>query len=215
MKTLYFVRHAESQANEQNLLASRRDFPLSAAGERQAAQVADAFMMLVGDDKPQLVVSSPLLRARQTAAAFIKAASAGTDSGSLPLIIRDELVEQELGIYSGLAYEELEDAPGYVHERSRRWDWVPDGGGESYSMIAERVKPFFAWLDKRYEDSILVVSHAVTMRLVRGHLENTLPSYPLEIARNGEIWKIEYSSLGTAHFIESLYFGDPVPERRA
>ena len=82
-------------------------------------------------------------------------------------------------------------------------------------MIANRVRPFFSWLDGRSEQEILVVSHAVTMRLIRAHLEMTLPEYPLPIARNGEVWKLSYQGLGTRHEIESLIYEDTVPEHRA
>ena len=208
---LYIVRHAESEANEKEILASRLPFPLSETGRRQAAVIARAFL---ADHRPDLVVCSPLVRSRQTAEYFVsEAASAGY--GSTPMVEREEITEQQLGRYAGMSYREIESAEGYVHDRGARWDWVPEGGGESYRMIADRVTPFFAWLDDRKEKEILVVSHAVTMRLIRAHLEMTLPEYPLPIAKNGEVWKLTYRGLGNRHEIESLIYEDTVPERRA
>lgn len=209
--TLYIVRHAESEANEKEILASRLPFPLSGTGRRQAAGIARAFLE---DHRPDLVVCSPLIRSRQTAEYFVQAAEAA-GYGSAPLVELEEVTEQELGRYAGMTYEVLESAVGYEHERGARWDWVPEGGGESYRMIAERVKPFFTWLDNREEREVLVVSHAVTMRLIRAHLEMTLPGYPLPIAKNGEVWKLSYKGLGHRHVIESLIYEDIVPERRA
>ena len=203
---LYVVRHAESEANAKNILAGRLDYPLSKAGESQAKTVAAAFC---ADHAPQVIVCSPLKRARQTAEVF------GMAAGGPPLVVREEITEAHLGCYSGLTYTQLESTEGYVHDRAARWDWVPDGGGESYAMIAERVKPFFAWLDARPEKKILVVCHAVTMRLIRAHLEDTLPEYPLSIAKNGEVWKLAYEGLGRKHAIESLIYEDVVPKRRA
>ena len=204
--TLCIVRHAESEANERDILASRMDFPLSAAGEQQARTVAEAFC---ANHAPELIVCSPLKRARQTAEIF------GLAAGEPPLLVREEITEVHLGRYSGMTYAELERAEGYVHDKSARWDWVPDGGGESYRMIAERVKPFFEWLNGREEGEILVVCHAVTMRLLRAHLEDSLPEYPASIARNGEVWKLDYRGLGRRHAIESLVYEDALPERRA
>jgi len=203
---LFIVRHAESEANERDILASRIDYPLSNAGRAQAEAVARAF---IAENRPELVVCSPLKRARQTAEAFARA------GGGIPTVVREEITEVHLGRYSGLTYAEIETADGYVHERSARWDWVPDGGGESYAMIAERVEPFFVWLDGRPENAVLVVSHAVTMRLLRAHLEATLPEYPLPIARNGEVWSLDYRGLGRAHEISSRVYDDAVPHRRA
>jgi broad specificity phosphatase PhoE len=88
-----------------------------------------------------------------------------------------------------------------------RWEWVPEGGGESYKTVADRVRVFFEWLQQSTisdEDTILVVTHAVTMRMIRALLENTIPSYPESIAANGEIWRTRYKGLGITHEIESL-----------
>ena len=61
---LILVRHGRTAANAAGLLQGRRDNPLDEVGELQAAAVAAA----VGP--VDLIVSSPLRRARQTAAAF-------------------------------------------------------------------------------------------------------------------------------------------------
>ena len=83
------------------------------------------------------------------------------------------------------------------------------------NMARSPQKPFFAWMDSRCEEEILVVCHAVTMRLLRAHLEDILPEYPLTIARNGEVCKLIYRGLGRRHKIESLVYEDEVPVRRA
>lgn len=205
MKTLYVVRHAESEANDRNILASRMDYPLSAAGRRQARMVAEG---LAAEHRPDLIATSPLTRARETADIFASVLDRLVE-------VREEITEVHLGRYSGMSYEEVEKADGYVHDREARWDWIPEGGGESYAMIAERVLPFFQWLDHRREERILVVSHAVTMRLIRAHLEGTLPKYPREIAKNGEVWMIAYNGLGSEHVVASLVYENEMPEHRA
>ena len=111
-------------------------------------------------------------------------------------------------MFAGLTYAELDERPDYMHDRTQRWTWVPEGGGESYEMIARRLEPFFQSLEKLDGESILVVTHAVTMRLIRAILEQTLPEYPSEIAKNGEIWKVQLAGLGNLHQVESLFLGD-------
>lgn len=205
MKRLFFIRHGESEANAKDILASRNDFHLTDSGRRQARDIADKFCE---ENKLDLVVTSPLARAMETADPFVVKSSS-------PLIIRDEIIEQHLGRFSGMTYAELEAEPEYCHDRTARWDWIPEGGGESYRMIAARVNTYFEWLKTRPERMILTVTHAVTLRLIKAVLENTLPEYPREIAKNGEIWDVDYNGLKRSHFIKSCFYSEIQPEHRA
>ncbi|MDK2858079.1 MAG: hypothetical protein PWQ29_1496 [Verrucomicrobiota bacterium] len=197
MKTLYFIRHAQSEANLQDILASRQNFPLTEKGRQDAREIAAEFKTIASVDR---IVSSPLLRARQTAEPF--AAAFG-----LSIETDDRLIEQDLGVFAGKTYAEAEKDPDYMSDRTKRWNWVPSGGGESYKMIADRLKPFFQSLETRSGERILFVTHAVTMRLIRATLEQTLPDYPKEIAKNGEIWKVRYRQYGEVHSVESIFPG--------
>jgi len=75
-------------------------------------------------------------------------------------------------------------------------------------MIAQRLEPFFRDLEHLDGERILFVTHAVTMRLIRAHLEQMLPEYPVELAKNGEIWKTQFTKLGDTHFVESIFLGE-------
>lgn len=197
MTTLYFMRHAQSEANLKDILASRQDYELTEKGHNDAGAIAAELKDLVSISR---IVSSPLARAAQTAAPI-------ADAYGLTVETEARIIEQELGKFAGKTYGELDSEPNYMHDRTQRWTWVPEGGGESYEMIAERLRPFFEELDSSSDDSILFVTHAVTMRLIRATLEQTLPDYPYEIAKNGEIWKVEYDKLGAIHSIESIFLG--------
>ena len=160
MTTLYLVRHAESVANADNLLAGRIDYPLSPTGKLDAAAIATEFAAKIDVD---LIWCSPLLRAQQTAAPFLVACNA-------PLRIDERIQEQHMGRFSGKSYAEVESDPGYCHDRTARWDWVPDGGGESYRMIAERVASFLVDLPARCIDQVscgdlVVLSEALSLAL--------------------------------------------------
>ncbi len=197
MKMIYFIRHAQSEANLKDILASRQDFPLTEKGRRDAAAIASEFAQMVKLDR---IVSSPLIRAQQTARPIAEAFG-------LKVEIDERLTEQELGIYTGMSYSELWERPDYMHDRTKRWDWVPKDGGESYEMIAQRLEPFFQSLENLEGENILFVTHAVTMRMIRATLEQTLPEYPHVIAKNGEIWKIQFTKLGDTHAVESIFLG--------
>lgn len=192
MPRLYFIRHAKSEANEQGILASRLDYPLSRRGFLQASEIAEVFCNSFSIDR---IIVSPLKRARQTSAFFEKRTGIQGE-------VRAELTEQHLGKYSGMSYSDIKLEKDYEHDRAARWDWVPEGGGESYAMLVQRINPLLKELSKINDNShILLVTHAVTLRLIRAILEATLPEYPLSIPRNAEIWEVNFTKLGKHHDI--------------
>lgn len=204
MKILYFVRHAESEANAKDILASQIDFPLSNQGKKQAHEIALKFKNKFKIDR---IISSPLLRAKQTAGYF-------SDEFGINLLYSSDIVEQNLGRFSGMTYGEIEKEKNYCHDRTKRWTWIPDGGGESYEMIAERVKKFFKHIDSLEDNkSYLVVTHAVTMRLIHSVLTSSLPEYPSRIATNGEIWNVEYEGLEKKYDIKTYNLIDVVARK--
>lgn len=209
MTNLFLIRHAESVANVDNLLAGRMDFPLSQTGKLDASAIANDFSSTL---KVDLIWCSPLLRALQTAAPFVVACDA-------PLRIDERIQEQHMGRFSGLSYAEVEADPAYCHDRGARWDWVPEGGGESYRMIAQRVELFLADLRGQCEreslQSVLIVTHAVTLRLFRACLEATLPRYPQRIAGNGEVWNVELVPAGKPSTIKTIDLANGPREHRA
>ena len=97
------MRHTESEANTKNILAGQLDYPLSEKGKNHAHRIASWYTSLYS---PQIIYSSSLLRAKQTAEPFIAAMS-------LPFILDARLMEQNLGVLSGKTYEEAESGPRY------------------------------------------------------------------------------------------------------
>jgi broad specificity phosphatase PhoE len=74
MTTLYLIRHAESVANADNLLAGRIDYPTFADGKTRRRRPSPKNSPPALD--VDLIWCSPLLRAQQTAAPFIVACNA-------------------------------------------------------------------------------------------------------------------------------------------
>ncbi|MDC7233064.1 MAG: histidine phosphatase family protein [Spirochaetales bacterium] len=198
MSELYLIRHAQSVANEKRIMASRQAFPLTEAGKADAALIASQLSEITEIDR---IISSPLIRAKQTAGAFASVYNLEVEED-------ERISEQELGRYSGMTYDQVKTEEQYETVTSRRWNWIPEGGGESYSMIASRVQGFFQSVPAGKQEKILIVTHAVTFRLIRAVLENTLPAYPDSFPNNGEIWKVDFKGLGVYHPIESLLLGN-------
>jgi len=195
---LYLIRHAQSEANQNRIMASGMPYPLTPAGHADARRIASEFAQ---NHKIELLISSPLVRAIQTAEPF------GEFFG-LPIRTDERLKEQDQGVFSGRGYDEIKTLSGYEHRPLARWDWLPEGG-ESYKMVATRVMSFFQEYSEIFKTkNVLLVTHAVTFRLIRGLLENTLPTYPEGFPNNGEIWVVNFQGLGWVHPITSLFYGD-------
>lgn len=123
---LVLVRHGESTGNAAGLLLGRGEWPLTERGRAQAAAVAAAL-----DGSLAAVVSSPVGRARQTAAVLAERAGTGA-------VTVDER-------WAELDYGELDGTPLTDVPRSlwRQWqadlDFAPPGG-ESLAALGRRVR---------------------------------------------------------------------------
>lgn len=140
---LILVRHGRTSANAQGLLQGRLDLDLDEVGRRQAARVASAIRARGPVD---LVVSSPLNRALQTADAF-----GGAD------VVDDRWLELAYGIYEGQPFTSVPD------EVWRAWRadlaFAPEGA-ESLGAIDARVRDALADLVERASTgTVVVVSH--------------------------------------------------------
>ena len=199
MNTLFFIRHAESEANKKRILASQLAFPLTEDGKADADLIAAELKEITEIDR---IISSPLKRAVQTAESFGKVYN-------LEITMDERISEHNLGKYSGMSYDQVKTEPDYETDSLKRWDWVPLGGGESYKAIAERVRDFLEDLNRSNKDQrILIVTHAVTLRMITAIMNNTLPEYPKEFPNNGEILKIQFTGTGKVHEIESIMLGN-------
>ena len=87
---IYVARHGETAWNVENRICGRTDLPLTERGRRQAEELARSLAGLgIG-----LILTSPLVRARETAAA----AAAVTGA---PVRTEPRLVEQHFGSFEG------------------------------------------------------------------------------------------------------------------
>jgi len=144
---LILVRHGESAGNAAGLLLGRIDSPLT---DRGVDQVHSLSATVAGATR---LISSPLSRARDTAAAL------GT---GLPVEIDDRWIEVDYGEYDGQA---LGAVPSEVWARWRSDPGFTPPGGESLATAGTRVRDaceeLFADPDgpARGDGTVVVVSH--------------------------------------------------------
>ena len=199
MPTLYFVRHAESEANAKHEYAGHLAIPLTEKGKFEAEHTSFNFFKNHSISK---IFCSPIFRAQQTAEFFVKKCN-------VKVVTSDLLEEQEMGEYSGKAYADCEKQPTFEINVGKRWNWAPPKG-ETYAQVASRACAFLSEIQSLPpQENVLVVTHGVFLRLMRGALENTLPVYYTGLTKNCEIYKTEFVKLNQKHTIESIYFGEP------
>ncbi|QYG01112.1 MULTISPECIES: histidine phosphatase family protein [Massilia] len=98
--TILLIRHGETAWNAERRLQGHLDIALNAEGERQAAALGAA----LAGEHIDLVISSDLARARQTAEA-VQCARAVSDAGGVQL--DPQLRERCYGGFEGLLYSEI------------------------------------------------------------------------------------------------------------
>lgn len=137
---LILVRHGQTAVNAGGRLQGRVDAPLTELGRRQARASAAAV------SRPTLVVTSPLVRARETAECF-----------GVEVVVDDRWIE--------LDYGDFDDTP-IASVPAETWQqWRSDAsftppGGESLLDLGARVREACAELIERAaEEDIVVVSH--------------------------------------------------------
>lgn len=138
-----FVRHGETAANRARLALGRADPPLTDFGHRQAHSLA----VRLADVGAARLLTSPLLRARETAAAI-------GDAVGLEVEIDDRLVEMDYGDWDQRSFG---DIPAEDLARWRQDAAFTPPSGESLVSVGARVAP----LCQEFIDAptVIAVSH--------------------------------------------------------
>jgi len=155
---LVLVRHGETAWNREKRVQGSSDIPLSDNGIRQAELLASS----LADEKIDIVVTSPLRRALQTASIINERLKA-------PLVADEDLKELDQGDFEGMGFMELMN----IHSDFLK-SWAADPasvsmpGGESLPALQERAWRAVMRIEASYKNA-LVVSHyfAITAILCR------------------------------------------------
>lgn len=155
---LYLIRHAataNNQAKPPRLQGRRTDPGISDDGRRQAEQTA----RFLSAATLKTVYSSPLLRAQQTADAL------ATPHG-LDVVIVDDLIEADVGIWEDRTWLEIEKNDRDAYEAfMENGAENPYLGGETIRAVLERSAPALERLLKdNLGSSIAAVAHNVVNR---------------------------------------------------
>jgi len=156
---LVVVRHGRTTANARGLLLGRLDVPLDDHGRDQAARLARAVLDRAAAEQVPIaaVVSSPLERARTTAAAL-----------GLPVQVDDRLIELDYGELDGTP---LADVPLEVWQEWRADPgYRPPGCAESLAQVQVRTEQACEeWSAvARTEGLVVLVTHVSPLKAAIG-----------------------------------------------
>ena len=137
---LFLVRHGRTLVNAENRLQGRIDHSLDEVGRRQSIEIAGALR------KIDRVISSPLLRATETAAAF-----------NQKIDVEPRFIELDYGDFDGLLQNEV---PEDVWKNWRSDINYRPPNGESLAELNSRVCQVLNEIaDEAREQNVVVVSH--------------------------------------------------------
>ncbi|RUR03414.1 histidine phosphatase family protein [Labedella endophytica] len=194
------IRHGQTDWNAALRIQGSTDIPLNDIGREQAGGIVHR----LDASRWDIVVSSPLSRARETAE--ILAAGLGLELG--PAI--PELVERGYGEAEGATAEVIRE----------NWPDRQYPGMESEADVQARGAAAIAAIEERFPGrNVLAVSHGTLIRLAVGFVTGTvvasLPNTAIvEIDREGERWVLVDAEVTVDGVEAAVRIGHPAPSAR-
>jgi broad specificity phosphatase PhoE len=186
---LYLARHAETVYNAgARMQGHMAHTPLTRAGITQAEAMGTALAAHFGARADIDIWASPAGRTLQTVA--IVAEHLGRDFFDIRTDPR--LLEIDVGRWEGRRYADIVAEQGPIICPSARAFNVVPPEGEYYPAIAMRLQSWLAELDPAR--IALVISHGITLRVLRGLLAGGTPFEGVELADDapqGTVFRIE------------------------
>jgi broad specificity phosphatase PhoE len=154
---LVLLRHGQTELSVQRRYSGHGDPALTELGHAQAAAAAARLAEL---PDVAAVVSSPLLRAKQTAVAV-------SDATGAPLVVRWGLIETDFGEWEGLTFTEARERDPEVHASWLGSEDVAPPGGESFVEVGRRIEVELKQLVAEYPGrTVVVVSHVTPIKVM-------------------------------------------------
>jgi broad specificity phosphatase PhoE len=196
---LWVVRHGQSAGNvaraeadlegrERIALAGRDvDVPLSELGHQQATALGHWFSKQSQEDRPDVLLSSPYVRALQTARCF---KTAGGTSPEEAICADERLREKEFGILDGLTTRGISSLQPeqYAFRQQLGKFYHRPPGGESWCDVIFRLRSLLDTVSLHYAGHrVMIFGHQVIVLCLRYILENMNEREVLDVDRAGEV----------------------------
>lgn len=160
-RRIVLARHGETEANRALRFGDSDDTPLTDAGREQSRALG---IRIARRFKPDLLLSSPFRRARETSEIL------GEVLGLRPEIL-EGIHERHFGCLRGEPYERLGELmladPAYRPEE--HWLWCPPGG-ETADQVRARVLAAIEGLGSRPFREAVIVCHGAVIQAFCAHV---------------------------------------------
>jgi broad specificity phosphatase PhoE len=224
LKWLAMARHGESIGNaawraaesadldEIDIDLRDPDVPLSETGRRQAKALGRRLAAMPPDERPTAVISSPYVRAVETARIAV------AELGDPPIHLDERLRDRETGVLYALTWRGITARFPEEAARKRRTGkfYYRPPGGESWADVALRLRSALSDIERDHPDGrVLVFAHDAVVVLTRYIVERLTEREVLEIERtlvaNGSLttWAREDGDLRLVAFNSTDHL-DPV-----
>jgi probable phosphoglycerate mutase len=202
-KTLYLVRHGQTEWNVARRMQGRLDSPLTELGRLQADRHGRTLARLGG---VEALVASPLGRTRATAElvnAHLRA----------PVSHEPALEERDCGDWAGLTLAEIQAGwPDAWSARAADPYHHRPPGGENLVDMESRVGGLLNALLGRPERALALVTHGVMSRVILKRLLRLTPAVAVSVRHPNELfYRLEITELAR---VDSAYFVDGQGPRR-
>ncbi len=152
---LTLVRHGQTTSSARHAYSGRSDIPLTETGREQARAAAQR----LAEDRVDAVISSPLIRARDTAQAI-------ADATGAPLTVDERLTEVDYGPFEGLDRDGAREQIGAAFEAWRADPFgAPVPGMEPLADALARARAATADALAAHEHPV-IVGHQGILRIV-------------------------------------------------
>jgi broad specificity phosphatase PhoE len=214
---LWIVRHGESAGNvardaahagglpDIELETRDVDVPLSARGEQQSRALGRWFAAMPADARPEVVFSSPYLRARATAKLIEQ--SSGFAVGASGVVVDERLREKEFGILdrlTRLGIEQRHPDQAAARRLVGKFYYRPPAG-ESWCDVILRLRAVLDGISLHCAGKrVLIVGHQVVVLCMRYLLENMDEQAILAIDAEGDVANCAVTEYGVEADKESM-----------
>ena len=176
--TIYLIRHGETEWNRSGRWQGHADVPLSDAGLRQAATLAQR--LVAERVRFDQIYASDLSRAMQTAEAVARALD-------VPVQPFPRLREIDVGSWSGLTRAEITARFPGAFETTYH---APDG--ETPDLFALRVGGALTELAERHPgETLAIVTHGGTIRAMLRHVLGQATEHTIPFIGNTSLTEVE------------------------